>query len=164
MTEAVETPAPTGLLAKVAYGVGALGLLGAMAADFAGVAGRHLGHPVPGVIELVQVGVVLAASGALIGATLTGSHAAVHLVTERLGPLARGWLGRHAALIGAAFFAAICAGGLWILSDTWRLGEISDLLQVPIAPLRVIWALSTGTTALIFLARSAWPAPAGAPS
>jgi TRAP-type C4-dicarboxylate transport system permease small subunit len=146
------------LLARIAFANGAVGLFGATGVDFASVVGRRLGHSIPGAIEIVQVFMVVAASSALVAATLHGSHAAVHVVTERLSERARRWLGRIADLLGAACFAALSAGGLWILHDTWNGDEASDLLGLPIAPLRILWALATATAAAVFLVRALRPA------
>jgi TRAP-type C4-dicarboxylate transport system permease small subunit len=164
---AAETPPPPGpadaaatkhgWLGRLAFYAGAVGLCGAMAVVFAAVVGRRLGHPIPGATEIVQGFIVLAASSALIAATLAGSHAAVHLVTERLPPTPRRWLARLADLLGAVLFAALCAGGLWILHDTWGGDEASDLLGLPIAPLRLLWAVGTGAASAIFLVRAVRP-------
>jgi TRAP-type C4-dicarboxylate transport system permease small subunit len=160
--QAEQGAQPRGPLGRLAFGLGAFGLLAALGADFAGVVGRHLGHAIPGAIELIQFAMVLAASAALVSATLAGAHASVHLVTERLGPRARGALERVTNLLGAALFAALCAGGAWVLADTIGGREASDLLHLPIAPLRLVWAAATAATSLVFLAR-AFRGGAGAP-
>jgi TRAP-type C4-dicarboxylate transport system permease small subunit len=150
-----ETSPPRGVIGRIAFAVGACGLLGAMGADFASVVARHIGHPIAGAVELAQAAEVLSAASAVVGATLAGGHAAVHLVTDRLRPRTRAVLTRLADVLGAISFALVCAGGLWVLHDTIGGHEASDLLGIPFAPLRIAWALGTGVAAAIFLTR-AW--------
>jgi hypothetical protein len=73
-----------GALVKGAFFIGSAALLLAMSIDAVAVLGRHLGWPLLGAIELVQACIVLAASAAIIVATLRGAHARVHILTERL--------------------------------------------------------------------------------
>lgn len=139
---------------RAAFAIGAVGLLGAMATDVVSVAGRHLGVPLVGSIEVVQALVVLSASGALVGSTLAGAHAAVHVLTEHLPDGPRGALARFGSLLGAALFAALAGGGGWLIADVWALDERGELLGVPIVPLRFIWLASCTLTAVLFLAEA----------
>ena len=139
--------APIRLL--VILGGGAL--MAAMATDFIAVIGRHIGWPLLGSIELVQAFVLVSASAAIVAATLAGSHAVVHLVVDRASPCVRDVLIRSSRLLAALFFAAIIAGSVWIASDMWGAHEQSELLGVPLAPLRIISIVCSIATALIFL-------------
>ena len=133
-----------------AFGAGAVALLLAMAIDFASVVGRHLGFPFLGSIELVQLCVVVAASAALVGGTLSGAHAAVHVLTERMPVAHQLFWARFGALLGTLFFAALAVGGAWLASDTWPGDERSELLQLPFFPFRVVWCAATALTAALF--------------
>ena len=159
LAEDAPQPAPAGsrpgLLARVFFVLGAAGLLTAMASDAIAVIGRHIGRPFLGSIELVQACVVVASSSAMIGATLTGSHATVHIVLERLPPRARAGLETYAALMGAICFAGLCAGSAWIASDLWAGGERTELLGLPIVPLRLFWCASAAIVCALFLKRAA---------
>jgi TRAP-type C4-dicarboxylate transport system permease small subunit len=144
---------------RLAFGAGAIALLAAMAVDFASVVGRHLGFPFLGSIEIVQLLVVVAASAALVGATLSGAHAAVHVITERLPPGQRQFWARVAALLGALFFALLCAGSAWLAADTLPGDERSELLQLPFFPFRLIWTAACGFTAILFAVQIVRPPP-----
>lgn len=148
-----ETPR-LGWGARVAFAMGAVGLLGAMATDAVSVLGRHLGRPFVGSIEIVQACVVLSASSALVGATLAGGHAAVHVLTERLPAGLSDILARIGSLIGAALFAALAVGGGWLIVDVWSLDERGDLLGLPIVPLRIVWLFACGLTSILFVAEA----------
>jgi TRAP-type C4-dicarboxylate transport system permease small subunit len=118
--------------------LGAAGLLGATAFDAAAVLGRHVGVPFPGSLELVQASILLAASAALVAATLHRRHAAARLVLDRLAPPIRRWLQRLSALLTLAFFVLLAAGQIWIGADLWHAHEDSEVLHIPYAPLRLI--------------------------
>ncbi|CAN5904321.1 hypothetical protein BH11PSE1_BH11PSE1_09620 [soil metagenome] len=138
-------------LAAACFAIGGVGLFAAMAVDFLSVVGRHSGLPFAGSIEIVQVCVVIATSAALVGATLAGTHAAVHVITERLPPGPRLVLARLAALLSTLFFSGLAVGGFWLLSDTLPGDERTDLLHLPLGPLRILWCSACSVAALLFL-------------
>lgn len=149
-----EAARPPGRLAMALAAVGSIALLLAMAADVLAVLGRHAGIPLLGSIEFVQTCVVLAASAAMLGATLAGQHASVHLLTERLSPGARRALERCAAALSALLFAALAAGSAWVAFELWPGQEHSEVLGIPIGPLRIVWCTAALAITLAF-ARSA---------
>jgi len=132
---------------------GGIALLFAMAVDTLAVAGRHMGIPLPGSIELVQAAILVASSAAILSATLADKHARVHLVMNRMkgGPLAA--LKRAQAVISISFFCALAAGSIWILIDLWSGFEESEVLHIPIAPLRIVCIVSVLGVAFEFLRR-----------
>ena len=116
-------------------------LLVAMAIDTVAMLGRHLRIPLLGSIEIVQAAVLVAASGALLLATIRESHARVHLLLRRMPGSPRAILDacHHAAAI--ILVLALLAGSAWIASDLWQGHEESELLRIPWMPLRVIVVL-----------------------
>ncbi|MBU6267888.1 MAG: TRAP transporter small permease [Sphingomonadales bacterium] len=157
-----ESPADSrarGKLADIAYALGALGLLGATAADALAVAGRHTGLHLLGSIELVQAMMIVLGAAAMLIATLTGNHASVHIVTGRLSPPLRARLARLAALAGAAVFLILAAGSAWVARDLWSGFEQTELLHIPLRWLRLLWIGFALLIALRF-ARNALGKPA----
>jgi hypothetical protein len=148
--------APGGLLARLGYLLGSVGLIMATAADAVSVAGRHLGFRLIGSIELVQAAVVLLASAAMLVVTIGRGHASVHMVTGRLRSATRVKLGRAVALISAAVFLALAAGSAWIVAELWHGYEQTELLHLPLRWLRVLWVVFALFIAFEF-ARAAWP-------
>jgi TRAP-type C4-dicarboxylate transport system permease small subunit len=142
-------------LARISFALGAAALLIAMAADAAAVAGRHLGIPFLGAIELVQACVVVATSSAMVGATLSDAYATVHILLERASPAIRRVLAAFAAAMGALCFALLAAGSIWIVRDLWGGHEQTELLALPVTPLRCFWCASALLMVLLFLARMA---------
>lgn len=141
-----------GLLTTASFLLGSAGLLVAMAADAVAVAGRHLGIPFLGSIETVQAAVIVAASSAMVGATLAGAHATVHIVTERLSARGRRRVQSVADAVSAIFFAALAAGSIWLVIDLWHGAETTELLGLPLKALRLFWCASALLIAGLFTA------------
>jgi TRAP-type C4-dicarboxylate transport system permease small subunit len=139
------------LVIRACLTLGSVALLIAMASDALAVAGRRLGTPFLGSIELVQTCIVLAASSAMIAATVGGGHAVVHIVIERVGPRWRRALAVVANLTSAGVFAALAGGAIWLTSDLAGGAEATELLHLPILPLRIFWCASASVIAFVFL-------------
>jgi TRAP-type C4-dicarboxylate transport system permease small subunit len=140
---------------KGLFYLGAAALLFAVAVDAIAVIGRHIGRPLLGSIELMQAAILVAASAAIVSATLVDKHAVVHLLIDRLSPRARLTMDRVHAVLCATFFAALVAGSVWIALDLRGGHEESELLRIPYAPLRVVSIVSVLAVALIYAARIA---------
>ena len=129
---------------------GGVALLGAMAADFIAVIGRHTGFSLLGAIEIVQALVLISGSIAIVIATYERSHAVVHLLVDRLAPGPKLWFGRINALFSMLFFIAATFGSGWIAIDMIGAHEVSELLDIPMLPLRLLCALCAAICALLF--------------
>jgi TRAP-type transport system small permease protein len=130
-------------------------LLVAALVDSIAALGRYAGMALHGSIEIVQAAVLVSGATALVAATLSGTHATVHLLASRLSPSLLAGLDRAADLLSALFFAAVLAGSIWLASDLWSASEQSDLLGIPSAPLRIIGCIALGAVVAIFAARAA---------
>ena len=132
------------------FAVGAIGLLTVMAVDTIAVLGRHLGMPLLGAIEIIQAAILISACAATVIATINQAHAAVHLVTDRLGPRAKHALSVIAAVLATLFFVGLCLGVVWLAMDFWSAREESELLHIPYRPLRALAALTIASVAALF--------------
>jgi TRAP-type transport system small permease protein len=149
-------PAPPSRLDALFY-IGSVGLLLAMAVEVIAVLGRHTGVPLLGALEIIQMCILLMATAAMLSATLHDAHATVHLVTDRLSPRARRWLLRFSALLSASFFVGLTAGAMILTLDYWNTHEESELLRIPLRPLRVVSLLAVASIAVVFLWRAVRP-------
>lgn len=146
--------AASGPLARIAYALGGIGLLTATATDAVAVAGRHTGVHLLGSIELVQAAIVLLAASAMLIATIVGSHASVHIVTERLsGPVAAR-LARIVSVVSGIVFLIIAAGSAWVAHDLWSGFEQTELLRLPLRWLRLLWIVFAVLIAFRFFHRA----------
>lgn len=137
----------------ILFYIGSAGLLLVMIIEVIAVIGRHVRIPLLGALEMAQAAILPAACASMVIASLAGTHAVVHLVTERLPAALRGGMDRISSLIAAAFFAGLCAGAVWLCIDYWQSFEETDVLHIPFRPLRVLVAVSAGALSLIFLHR-----------
>lgn len=147
-------PGWTSRLTAVFFVLGSAGLLVAMFTDALAVVGRHVGIPVLGSIEIVQVAIVIAASSAMLWATLRDSHARVRILLERLPDDARRLAERTNNLFSGLVFIALLAGSAWLIFDYWGGYERTELLHLPITPLRIFWCLCAAAIAVVFIVRA----------
>src|SRR4051812_4709511 len=92
---------PTAFVRRIALGIGAVALLQAMATDAVAVLGRHLGITFLGAIEIFEACVVVAATSAIVVATIDRSHARVRILLEQVGAGMAGAFDRAADLVSA---------------------------------------------------------------
>jgi TRAP-type transport system small permease protein len=141
----------------VLFYVGAGGLLLAMLIEAIAVAGRQLGVPLLGALEIIQTAILVTASAAMLSATLADAHATVKLLVERLPGRAQDWLQRLAMAIASAFFACLALSSAWLAMDAWNEFEHSELLRIPYRPLRLIVVVMTTAIALTLAYKTVRP-------
>jgi TRAP-type C4-dicarboxylate transport system permease small subunit len=142
---------PPSRAAKIVALVGGAAMLGAMLTDCVAVIGRHTGLSLLGSIEVAQALVLVSGAASLVIATREGSHAVVSLLVDRLPPSARAVLMRINAVLSALFFLLIAWGSAWIALDMRGAHEVSELLAIPMAPLRLIGLVSAIACSGLFL-------------
>ena len=138
----------------VLFYIGAAGLLAMMLIEAVAVIGRHIGAPLMGALEIVQVAIVPAACASMLIATLHGAHAAVHMVTERMPAAAQRWAFRFGSVLAGLCFAALCAGSAWLCVEYWNSFEHTEVLHLSFRPLRVLVTLAAAALALAFFHRA----------
>jgi len=137
--------------------IGAGALLATMLVETVAVIGRHLRLPLTGALELVQVAIVPAACASMLITTLRGSHAAVHLLTDRMPGSVQRQVFRTGAALAGICFAALTAGCAWLTADYWNSFEQTEVLHIPFRPVRVLVTLAAAALALAFLQRAFRP-------
>lgn len=156
--ERAPAPLPGGVTGVV-IAAGSLALLVAMATDALAVLGRHLGFPLLGALELVQASVSVAGACALVCASVAGAHAVIHAVLDRVSAPMRALLTPVGHALGAVFFGVLAAGCGWLAWDLHNAREASDLLGIPLMPLRLFATLALTFAAYLFLRRITRPRP-----
>ena len=149
----MAAPRPDSKVENALFWIAALALFTTVAIDTTAVVLRQFGHSFPGSTELVQFAIVPATSVAIITATLLRAHATVHVLVDRMRGATRRIIGRleQAALL--LLFLCLLSASAWLLAETWREPERSDLLLLPIAPLRIVWLLALLSGAALSLRR-----------
>ena len=145
-----ETPSRRGPL----FFIGAGGLLAMMLVETAAVIGRHIGAPVMGALEIVQFAIVPAACASMLIATLQGAHAAVHMVLERMPQAAQDWARRLGSVLAGLCFAALSGGSAWLALEYWNAFEQTEVLHLPLRPLRVLITIAAAALTVVFFHRA----------
>lgn len=125
---------------------GGVALLFVALIDTLAVLGRHIGFPLLGSIELIQPGVLVAGSAAILFATIMDSHARVRLLYDRLRPAGRRIADIFSELSMLVFLGAIFIGSLWLSLDLWNSHEISEIVGVPWRWMRLAANLALAAT------------------
>ncbi|UAJ11528.1 TRAP transporter small permease [Glacieibacterium megasporae] len=141
---------PGGRLRRIALATGSAALLIAMATDALAVAGRHLGVRFLGAIEIVEACVAVAATSAIVIATIDGTHARVRIVLEQVGERVATALERLADVCSAVIFLLLAAGSIWLASDLWQGHEVTEVLGLPLRWFRLFWIAGVLLAAVIF--------------
>jgi TRAP-type C4-dicarboxylate transport system permease small subunit len=141
-------------LQRAVFSLGAFALAGAMTTDAIAVAGRHLGIALLGSIEVMQALIVLLATSAMLMTTLVDGHARVRIVLEKVSQPAVLRLERLSDMASAAAFLWLVLGSLWLASDLWNGAEVTEILNLPLRWLRVVWIVGCLVIAVLFLAHA----------
>jgi TRAP-type C4-dicarboxylate transport system permease small subunit len=89
--------------------------------------------------ELVELMSVVAVAFCIVYATMEKSHVVVDLVINHIPQKIRSVLGIISSFIGLATWIIIAIANIGFTKQQWILGEITDILEIPITPFRCIW-------------------------
>ncbi len=123
--------------------IGAFGLIAIMLAVSISVAGRHLGIPVPGSVEIAELLIILVAASSYIYTSINNKHASASFFVDHVSIEVRKYLARLQTLFAIILGAGLSVGNFWLIVDVWSLDEASFLLGIPIVPFRIVWFGST---------------------
>ncbi|WP_439533531.1 TRAP transporter small permease [Polymorphobacter sp.] len=149
--KAGDDPVKASKAERIPMIVGAVALTGALGVDAVAVAGRHIGINLLGSIEVVQMCMVVAATSAIVLATISASHARVQILLERLSRTAARRFDRLADFASALAFLWLVIGSAWLLVETWTGSEMTELLNIPLRWIRLVWIGGAALTAVLFL-------------
>jgi hypothetical protein len=86
---------------------------------------------------------------------LKDSHAVVRLLLANVSPHVAALMQRINAFGATLFLLALTAGSAWILREMWTSHEETELLLLPLRPLRVLIVATLLATTILFL-RKIW--------
>lgn len=156
MTELTASKNPARRRGLLFY-VGAAGLATATVIETIAVTGRWLSLPLHGALEIIQSAILVTACVSMLSATLEGTHATVQLLLNRVSPQWKRVLTRGASLISAAFFTALAIASIWLTVEHWNGHEETELLHLPLWPLRILCSVSMAAIVVVFAYRALKP-------
>ena len=130
--------------------IGAAFLVGMMVLIVANIIYRLFGHVIPGSFELSELMIVVAVASALGYAAVHKSHIVVKIVVSRFSQRWQAIIEVLMSLISLATWAVIAFASYNVLSQRW-LTEITDLLDIPYLPFRMIFVLGLAILCLVYV-------------
>jgi TRAP-type C4-dicarboxylate transport system permease small subunit len=95
---------------------------------------RNLGHPITGSMEIIQYGGSIVFGFSMPYATLLGAQVVVDLLTEKLPPGLKRWLGLATRTVGVAIFLFVAYNFLVYGLDVRHTGERTASFKIPYYP------------------------------
>jgi len=130
--------------------IGAAFLTGMMFLVVANIIYRLFGHVIPGSYEISELMIVVAVAFALGYAAVHKSHIVVKIVVTRFSERRQAILTVLMSLISLATWAIIAWASYNVLSQRW-LTEMTDLLDIPYLPFRMIFVLGLVVFCLVYV-------------
>ena len=130
--------------------IGAAFLTGMMVLIVANIIYRLFGHVIPGSYEISTLMIVVAVAFALGYAAVHKSHIVVKIVVTRFSERRQAILTVLMSLISLATWAIIAWASYNVLSQRW-LTEMTDLLDIPYLPFRMIFVLGLVVFCLVYV-------------
>ena len=130
--------------------IGAAFLVGMMVLVVANIIYRLFGHVIPGSFELSELMIVVAVASALGYAAVHKSHIVVKIVVSRFSQRWQAIIEVLMSLISLATWAVIAWASFNVLSQRW-LTEVTDLLDIPYLPFRMIFVLGLVLFCLVYV-------------
>jgi TRAP-type C4-dicarboxylate transport system permease small subunit len=130
--------------------IGAAFLTGMMVLIVANIIYRLFGHVIPGSYEISTLMIVVAVAFALGYAAVHKSHIVVKIVVARFSQRWQAIIEVLMSLISLATWAVIAWASYNVLSQRW-LTEMTDLLDIPYLPFRIIFVVGLAILSLVYL-------------
>jgi len=143
------------IIGRISLALGAVALLAIGALITASVALRFAGGVIKGGTEITEMLVIIMASMSLLAATVYGAHPHVHMLVDRLRPLAKRRVAIFTAALAAGFWAVATFVTGRVTFENWQVVEETELLQLSVIPYRIIWTLALALLTVILVIR-AW--------
>ena len=129
------------LLERITKGGLVLGgafLIAGMLLLMSNIFGRFLHLVIPGSYEMFELIMAIPVAFALVHAALQKTHVVVHLIVSRFPPRLGAATEIMTSLLSFAIWALIAWGGTSLAYEN-GLGEITDILELPVLPFRIVW-------------------------
>lgn len=110
------------------------------------------GMPLKGAVDLVSQMGVLVIAGAIAYTQVLKSHIRISLLMDKLSKPVRTFLTALIDTIGAALFAVISWQSILFAKEANKIGELSEVLKLPIAPFAAVVSAGCIALTLVLLA------------
>lgn len=121
---------------RLAAAIGVTSLVALMALTVVTVTFRAIGIAFPGTYVLAELLLIPAVTSALAYAAWSGEHTKVELLTQTFGKRLAGWSNGLMLLLGTVFWGFVTFAAIEEAIRRGRQGEVSPILDIPVAPFR----------------------------
>jgi len=118
--------------------LGGVFLIAGMLLLMSNIFGRFLHVVIPGSYELFELIMAIPVAFALVYAALQKAHVVVHLIVSRFPPRLGAATEIMTSLLSFAIWALIAWGGAHLAYEN-GLKEMTDILEIPVLPFRIVW-------------------------
>ncbi len=118
--------------------LGGIFLIAGMLLLMSNIFGRFMHVVIPGSYELFELIMAIPVAFALVHAALQKTHVVVHLIVSRFPPRLGAATEIMTSLLSFAIWALIAWGGAHLAYEN-GLKEMTDILEIPVLPFRIIW-------------------------
>jgi TRAP-type C4-dicarboxylate transport system permease small subunit len=125
-------------ITKVGTIIGGIFLIVGMLLLISNIFGRFAHFVIPGSYELFELIMVVPVATALVYTAMKKGHVIVHLVVSRFPSRLNAAAEMLACLVSLSIWALIAWAGLQLIFET-GLQEVSETLDIPYLPFRVVW-------------------------
>ena len=116
------------------------------------VVGRGIfGNPLKGTVDIVSLLGALIIAGAIAYTQVLKGHIRITLLVEKLPGRLRYIIASLIDLIGFALFALISWQTILFVRDTYDIGELSEVLKIPLTPFAVVITVGCIAITLVLL-------------
>ena len=125
-------------ITKFGLFVGGIFLIAGMLLLISNIFGRFVHFVIPGSYEMFELIMAIPVAFALVHAALQKTHVVVHLIVSRFPPRLGAATEIMTSLLSFAIWALIAWGGASLAYEN-GLKEMTDILEVPVLPFRIVW-------------------------
>jgi TRAP-type C4-dicarboxylate transport system permease small subunit len=103
---------------------------------------RFFGGVISSTYELVELMAAVAISFCIVYATAEKAHIVVDILLSRLSKQSQSFLGSITSFLGLGTWGLIAVASAIFARKQWLLGEVTDILDIPITPFRYVWVFA----------------------
>lgn len=143
-----------GALVKINYIgsiLGSISLVGVMLVIVGNITFRLFGGVIQGSNEFIQLTQAVVVSAAIVYATVQNRHTVVDFILERFSSRTRAGLSVFTSLVGLLLWALVAFTGCQYAYEMLTSGEMSETLEIPYFPFRMIWVLAAVLICLMLI-------------
>ena len=129
--------------------VSALGLIGMMLLTSSDVVLRYCGYPIKGTFDIIALLGVVVVAFPIASTQILGRHVAMEYATSHGSRVIRKVSRGMASLLSLGIYGVIAWQSTLLGTKLWRIGRVSDTIEIPLFPFAYVIAVSCALNCLV---------------